>query len=127
MPLEVDATTFDAMVRKAIASLPDRFREALDIVRVEVRDRPTRSQLASVGLREEELLLGLYDGIPLTERTIHDPPRPPDVIYLFKEDLEDACDDIEQLASEVRITLLHELGHYFGFDEDELEDRKSVV
>jgi predicted Zn-dependent protease with MMP-like domain len=121
MSIEVDGKTFDAMVQKAIASLPQKFREALDIVRVEVRDRPTSTQLESVGLDEEELLLGLYEGVPLIERTVNDAPRPPDVIFLFREDLEDACDEVDQLEEEVRVTLLHELGHYFGFDEEELE------
>ena len=109
------------MVQRAIAGLPERFRAALDLVRVEVRDRPTSAQLASVGLDESELLLGLYEGVPLIERSVLDAPRPPDVIFLFREDLEDACDDLETLEREVRVTLLHELGHYFGFDEDELE------
>jgi predicted Zn-dependent protease with MMP-like domain len=95
---------------------------ALDVVRVEVRDRPTPAMLRSVGLEEDELLLGLYEGVPLTERSVMDAPRPPDVIYLFKHDLEDACDDVATLAAEVRTTLLHELGHYFGFGEDELEE-----
>lgn len=121
MSFEVSNADFDQMVRDAIATLPERFRAALDVIRVEVRDRPTSQMLADVGLGEEELLLGLYHGVPLTERSVDDRPRMPDVIYLFKQDLEDACDDVAQLAAEVRITLLHELGHYFGFDEDGLD------
>lgn len=120
MPIEVSDEAFDAMVRDAIADLPDEFRAALEVVRVEVRDRPTAEQLASVGLSEDELLLGLYVGVPLPERSVQDAPRLPDVIALFKQDLEDACDDLQTLRREVRITLYHELGHYFGFDEDGL-------
>ena len=120
MPFETTPTQFDVMVREAIADLPEKFRQALEVVRVEVRDRPTPQQLKSVGLEHDELLLGLYEGVPLTERSVMDVPRPPDVILLFKEDLEDACDDAAMLREEVRVTLFHELGHYFGFDEDEL-------
>lgn len=121
MPTHVDPKAFEAMVAREIAALPEQFRSAIDVVRVEVRDRPTPAQLASVGLDESELLLGLYEGVPLTERTVSDPPRPPDVIFLFREDLEDACDNLPTLAAELRVTLLHELGHYFGFDEGDLE------
>lgn len=122
MPVDVSNAQFDQMVRTAIAALPTRFRAALDVVRVEVRDRPTAAMLASVGLTEDELLLGLYEGVPLTERSVMDTPRPPDVIYLFKNDLEDACDDVAMLAQEVQTTLLHELGHYFGFGEEGLSE-----
>ena len=120
MPVDVSSARFDRMVQDAISALPAHFRAALEVVRVEVRDRPTSAMLASVGLDEDELLLGLYEGVPLTVRSVLDGPRPPDVIYLFKQDLEDACDDVATLAIEVRTTLLHELGHYFGLDEEEL-------
>lgn len=121
MPIDVSRSEFDAMLRRAIAALPEQFRSALDVVRVEVRDRPTPEQLRLVGLEEEELLLGLYEGIPLTERSVQDAPRVPDVILLFREDLEDACDDLAMLEEEIRVTLFHELGHYFGFGEEELD------
>jgi predicted Zn-dependent protease with MMP-like domain len=110
------------MVAKAISELPSQFRSALDVVPIRICDRPTAGQLQSLGLDESELLLGLYEGVPLTERSVNDSPRVPDQISLFREDLEDACDSEEQLQEEVRITLFHELGHYFGFDEGELEE-----
>lgn len=121
MPIEIDRSEFDRYVQRAISQLPAEFRAALDVVRIEVRDRPSRSLLKSVGLEEDELLLGLYEGVPLTERSTMDSGQMPDVIYLFHEDIEDACDDLEQLVNEIRITLFHELGHYFGYDEEELE------
>jgi predicted Zn-dependent protease with MMP-like domain len=121
MSCEVTRTEFDAMVQDAIASLPERFRVALEVVRVEVRDRPSLGQLKSVDLDESDLLLGLYEGTPLTERSVTGGSELPDVIYLFREDHEDATDSPEQMREEVRVTLLHELGHYFGFDEEELE------
>ena len=122
MPIRVSPRELDQMVAEAIADLPADFRAALDVVPVRVFDRPTSGQLRSLGLEEDELLLGLYEGVPLTERSVNDGPRVPDQISLFREDLEDACDSIEQLKEEVRITLFHELGHYFGFDEDQLDN-----
>ena len=121
MPIRVTSEQLDEMVARAIAQLPAQFRSALEIVPVQIRDRPTAAQLQAVGLDESELLLGLYEGIPLTERSVSDSPRVPDRITLFWEDLEDACESREQLEEEIRVTLFHELGHYFGFDEDELD------
>lgn len=121
MPIEIERDEFDRYVQEAISQLPPEFRSALDVVRIEVCDRPGPGLLRSVGLDENELLLGLYQGVPLTERGSMDSGRMPDVITLFREDLEDACDDLEELVNEIRITLFHELGHYFGYDEDELE------
>jgi predicted Zn-dependent protease with MMP-like domain len=122
MPVEVSRPRFDALVKRAARDLPEQFVHALENIRVEIRDRPTRKQLRSVGLGEDELLLGLYEGTPLTDRHADSPPALPDVIFLFQHDLEDACDSEAQLAEEVRITLLHEIGHYFGLDEDELAE-----
>lgn len=111
---------FARLVEKALADLPEEFARALDEVAMEIRDRPTREELADVGLGEDELLLGLYIGVPLTERSVSDSGRLPDKILIFKEDCEIACDSEGELVREVRITVLHELGHYFGLDEDEL-------
>ena len=122
MPHDVTDPEFARLVEKAIAELPERWRRAIEEdVPVEVRPRPSRRQLESVGLAENDLLLGLYHGVPLTLRTVEDNGRMPDVIYLFKEDIEDAADGRDDLVEQVRITLLHELGHHFGLDEDDLE------
>lgn len=121
MSIRVTGEQLDEMVRQAILQLPEDFRSALDVVPIKVCDRPTPGQLASVELGEEDLLLGLYEGIPLTQRSVNDGPRVPDRITLFWEDLEDACDSLDELREQVRITLFHELGHYFGFDEEELD------
>ena len=122
MPIRVTVEQLDQMVLKAIAKLPKEFRSALEVVPVRVRDRPTIQQLRSLELDESDLLLGLYEGVPLTLRSVQDGPRVPDQITLFLEDLEDACDSIEELEEQVRVTLFHELGHYFGFDEDQLDN-----
>jgi len=122
MPFHVSRERFAKLVEQAIASLPPQFAHALDEdVRIEIRDRPTRRQLRNLGLDEDELLLGLYEGHPLTDRSIETTGRMPDVIFIFQEDCELVSDSEQQLIDEVRVTVLHELGHYFGLDEDELD------
>lgn len=121
MPVRVSQTKFDALVEQAITQLPPQFAEALSEIPVQVVDRPTPQQLQSLGLRDDQLLLGLYVGIPLPERSVQLSGNLPDVIYLFREDLENACDSEADLVEQVRITVFHELGHYFGMDEDDLD------
>jgi len=121
MPHHVGKVEFASLVERALLELPEPFAAALENVPVEIRHRPTRRQLREVGLNEDDLLLGLYQGRPLTERSVEDSGRLPDVIYIFQEDVELACDNESELIEEVRTTVLHELGHHFGMDEDDLE------
>lgn len=121
MPHDVSRAEFDRAVARAIAGLPEAFAAALESeVRIEVVDRPSSAQLKSVGLSEDELLLGLYFGVPRPDRSVEHSGRLPDAIYLFYEDACDASESGADLVEQVRVTLLHELGHHFGFDEDEL-------
>jgi predicted Zn-dependent protease with MMP-like domain len=122
MPYDVDNKTFEQLVERALAELPEQFAEFLEEVPIEVRPRPTRAQLKRLGLHEDQLLLGLYEGIPLTERSVEHSGVRPAVIYIFKEDVEDASDSEADLVEQVRITVLHEIGHHFGMDEDDLDE-----
>jgi predicted Zn-dependent protease with MMP-like domain len=118
----VSKETFERLVERALAELPAQFAEHLEEVPIEIRQRPTVAQLRRLGLEEDELLLGLYDGIPLTHRSVeHSGVRPP-VIYIFKEDVELATDSEQDLVEQVRVTVLHEIGHHFGMDEDDLDE-----
>jgi predicted Zn-dependent protease with MMP-like domain len=121
MPCEVSKERFAQLVERALADVPPAFEPYLEEVAIEIRDRPTRKQLKSVGLSEDELLLGLYHGRPRDERSVLDSGVMPDVIYIFQEDVEDASDDEAELVEQVRITVLHEIGHHFGMDEDDLD------
>ena len=122
MPYEVSDVEFERLVQKAIQQLPARWRLTIEgEVPVRIEARPPPRLLRELGMQEDELLLGLHQGTALTERHIEDNARLPDVITLFKEDIEDASDDREDLIEQVRITLLHELGHHFGLDEDDLD------
>ena len=121
MPFHVSKAKFASLVEEALAELPEPFAAYIEEVPVDIRDRPTRKQLKSVGLDDDELLMGLYVGIPLTEASVEHSGQQPGVIYIFQEDIELVCEDAEALVREVRVTVLHELGHHFGLDEDDLD------
>ncbi|QOV87813.1 metallopeptidase family protein [Humisphaera borealis] len=120
MPYHVSKGKFASLVEEALADLPEPFAQYIEEVPVDVRERPTLKQLKSVGLAEDDLLMGLYVGIPLTEKSVLHSGQAPGVIYIFQEDIELVCDSAEELVREVRVTVLHELGHHFGLDEDDL-------
>ena len=88
---------------------------------VEIRDRPSRKLLKSLGMDDDELLMGLYTGIPLTESSVEHSGQPSGLISIFQEDIELVCESAKDLVREVRVTVLHELGHHFGLDEDDLD------
>lgn len=121
MAYHVSKAQFARLVEQALSELPEQFAAFLEEVPVEIRDRPTRKQLRSVGLADDELLLGLYHGRPRTHRSVEDAFAMPDVIYIFQEDCELVSDSERQLVEEVRTTVLHEIGHHFGMDEDDLD------
>ena len=122
MAYRVSKAEFERLVERALGELPAKFADFLEEVPVEVQNRPTRKQLKSVGLDEDHLLLGLYDGLPLTQRSVEHSGVRPAVIYIFKEDIELASDTEEELIEQVRTTVLHEIGHHFGMSEDDLDE-----
>ena len=122
MPHRVSRRKFGELVEKALAELPAEFAQILEEVSVEIRDRPTPKQLKRLGLKHGEVLLGLYTGRPQTQRSVEDSGRLPDVIYIFQEDIELVSNSEAELVGEVRKTVLHEIGHHFGMDEDDLDD-----
>jgi predicted Zn-dependent protease with MMP-like domain len=102
---------FERLVAKALASLPDEFKSRLENVVVLIEDEPPEDMPDT---------LGLYEGVPLTERTLDDTCLP-DRITLFKRSIEGACRTEDEIENEVRITVLHEVGHFFGLEEEQLE------
>lgn len=100
---------FEQLVAEALDELPDDLAHVLDNVVVVVEDRNA----------EEPDLLGLYDGVPHTERTGHEGP---DIVSIYRLALCDMCEDDEDLADEVYVTVLHELAHAAGIDDDRLHD-----
>jgi predicted Zn-dependent protease with MMP-like domain len=94
----------------------------MEEVSVEVRDKPTARQMKDRRLRHGDLLLGLYVGRPRTIRSVEDSGAMPDVIYIFQQSIEEVANSEEQLLRQVRVTVLHEIGHHFGMDEDDLDE-----
>jgi predicted Zn-dependent protease with MMP-like domain len=118
---------FDVLVEEALGTIPKRFRDALKNVAIVVEDEPTPEQLESIDDGDEEYfgenptLLGLYEGVPLTERKWDDGNRLPDKVTLFQGPIEDASEDADDVVIAIGETLIHEIGHYFGLSEDEIQ------
>ncbi len=109
---EVTRARFEELVWQAIESLPAFFRERLQNVLIVIKDHPDPP---------DDSLLGLYQGVPLTERSVFSDQVQPDVIYIFQKNIEAlAKGNDAEIRRQVRITVMHEIGHYFGLDEDQL-------
>jgi len=117
----VTRSEFQRLVDEALATIPQDFRDALDNIAIVIEDRPTRAQLSDVGLAPPETLLGLYEGTPLTERAWADGNRLPDKVTLFQGPIEEASEDEDDVVVAIGETLIHEIGHYFGLSEEEIE------
>ena len=109
-------------VIRIVDKLPRRFREQLRNVEFVVENRPSLALLRAEGLDpRSDTLYGIYQGIPLPERSALDLPLLPDKITIFAEPLLRDFPDPDELREEIRLTVLHEIAHYFGMDEDEVE------
>jgi predicted Zn-dependent protease with MMP-like domain len=119
MSVQVSRAAFDEMVAAALDSIPDELGDAMDNVAVLVEDWPTPEQLGG----RRGTLLGLYEGVPLTSRgPLSYAGVAPDRITVFSGPLCRLARDEEDLARSVRVTVLHEVGHYFGMDDDRLRE-----
>ncbi len=118
--MRIPPEEFDRMVQRAIRRVPEKVRETLDNMLITVRDRPSAQLLEEMDLPTDEPLMGVYDGIPLPERSVSDPPLYPDTIVLFQEAIELVCDSMEEMEREIEITVVHEIAHFLGMDEEEL-------
>ena len=114
--------TFDALVERAIARLPEEIRGYLDNVLITVQPRPGRELLEDLKLPPDAELFGVYIGTPLPERSMAEPPLYPDTIHIFQEPLEAFCRSREEIIDEIEITLVHEVAHFVGFSDADLDD-----
>ncbi len=111
---------FDALVEEAISTLPAEFLALVDNVAIMVEEEPSAEDLASVDSEEGDELFGLYQGQSLPERGAFYSNVLPDRIVLYRGPLLRHCQNRRQLKEEIQATVIHELGHYFGLDEDVL-------
>lgn len=117
----MDRDRFEWLVARAIDSLPDEFLTRLENIDVVVEDWPTQGQLARVGLRRGETLLGLYEGVPLTRRGGHYGLVPPDKITIFQKPIEAKCRHDAEITAEIQRVVRHEIAHHFGIGDARLE------
>ena len=117
----MDRTQFERLVTQVLNDLPEQFASRLTNVEVVVEDEPSRAQLRSVGLDpRDDTLFGLYEGIPLEERGT-DSMTLPDKISIFYRPIVEACASEAEMRDEIRTTILHEVAHFFGIDDEDLE------
>ncbi len=116
---EMTDDEFEMAVQDALDSLPDAFLEALDNVMVTVQDEPNARQVMTPdGVRSGGEILGLYEGIALTERgEWYGEGETPDVVTIFKGPHERCFSSRERIVEEIRKTVVHEIGHHFGMDD----------
>ncbi|MGH7563834.1 MAG: metallopeptidase family protein [Gemmatimonadota bacterium] len=122
--LRVSASRFERLVQRALNRLPPEFQDHLENVSVVIAEAPDRELLESMGYDPDDpddTLFGLYEGVPLIERR-HDDVLLPDQITIFRRPLLEWAESEEEIVDEVRITVLHEIGHFFGLDEDRLDE-----
>ena len=111
--------SFDRLVERALAAIPSPFRESLAEVAIVIDDEPSPDQLRENDMEPGEGLYGIYEGVPRTEYGA-DWVAMPNRITLFRLPLEEDFPDPDDLAEEVRITVIHELAHHLGIDDDRL-------
>jgi predicted Zn-dependent protease with MMP-like domain len=111
---------FDQLVQEALRSVPDEFQAKLDNVELLVTDWPTTAQLRRAGLPPGQTLFGLYQGVPHTRRGVGYGLVPPDTIILFRGPIGTVGRTRAGMACIIRRTVLHEIGHHFGLDEERL-------
>lgn len=111
---------FGLIVEAALGEIPEAIQPHLENVIVEVQPRPSGTILRDSGISHGGSLLGLYIGRPLTQRSVETGAALPDRILLFQDNLQRICRSRAELRHEIRKTVLHEVGHHLGFDEDDL-------
>ncbi len=122
MPVKLSEEEFDRIVAHAVDRIPPEIRQHLENIVITVKKRPSRQMMRGMGMHPDDYPLGLFQGVPLIERSATIPPLYPDMIYLFQEPLEEICNTREELEEEIEVTVVHEVAHYIGMTEERLAE-----
>ena len=113
---------FERLVAEAVRLIPGRFRREMQNLALVVEDQPEARLLDEMGIEPPDSLYGLYQGTPLPERQWADGNRLPDQITIYQHPIEEDAEDDEDARDMIAETLIHEVGHYFGLSEEEIEE-----
>ena len=116
----MDAQSFEALVVEAVESLPEEFRSKLENVEIVVEEEPAAEHMRVAGPRGRGLLMGLYQGVPLSKRTRHYGGVLPDKITIFRNNIERVCRTDDDIKETIRRTVIHEIAHYFGISDEHM-------
>ena len=115
----MDRQRFQELVEQAVAALPSFFQEKMENIAIVVEDRPASDVAEKY---PGQMLLGLYRGVPLPKRSVWSLHPYPDVISIYQHNIERICRTEREIVQQVRETVMHEIGHYFGMDEQQLRE-----
>ena len=124
--MTMDRPAFEKLVQQSLRRLPRRFKKKLENISVEVEDRPSAELLRDMGITSGTLF-GLYQGVPLTQREWNYGNVLPDRIVIYQRPIESAAASPGEIEEIVLDTVMHEVGHYFGFSDDELYEMMEEV
>ena len=113
---------FERLVAEAVDLIPKRFRREMKNLALVVEDAPSADLLEEMEIEPPDSLYGLYHGTPLPERTWGYGNNLPDRITIYQQPIEEDCDDEDEMRKMIGETLIHEVGHYFGMSEEQIED-----
>ena len=116
----MDSNRFEKLVRSALDNIPLGIRDQLENIDIIVEDVPKLDQLGGIEIDNDNLLLGLYEGIPITLREDYSMILP-EKITLFKEEIEKVCDTEKDIVEEIQKTIIHEIAHHFGMNDATLD------
>ncbi len=120
--MKLSPTKFAQLVEEGLALIPAELRQHIDNVGIVIEDEPSLELLDDLNIPDDETLYGLYTGTPLTERAVEGEPLLPDKIVIYRRPLLEDFDDPDEIRREIARTVIHEIAHHFGIDEQRLAE-----